>query len=74
MEDVIKIGDKLQFPDGDIATVIKIKEHHNEEDQNGYYDAVEVTFTIDGDTEQMGFPESLDSREDYKFNVMKHIK
>ncbi len=42
MEDVIKIGDKLQFPDGDIATVIKIKEHYNEEDQDGYYDVVEV--------------------------------
>ncbi len=73
MEQEIKIGDKLQFPDGDIATINKIKEHKNEEDDKGFYDALEVIFTIDGDDEQMEFKEVLDSREDYKFNVMKPI-
>lgn len=72
-EKEINIGDKLQFPDGDIATIIKIKEHKNEEDDNGFYDAKEVIYTIDGDEEQQEFYEILDSRENYKFNIMKPL-
>ena len=72
-EKEINIGDKLQFPDGDIATIIKIKEHKNEEDDNGFYDAKKVIYTIDGDEEQQEFYEILDSRENYKFNIMKPL-
>lgn len=69
----VQIGDKLQFPDGDIATIIKIIEYFDEEDSNGFYNAKQIIFTIDGDEEQMEFSENLDSREDYKFNIMKPI-
>lgn len=72
MED-IQIGDKLQFPDGDMATVIKIEEYKDEEDDKGFYDAKNVIFTIDGDEEKQEFNEILDSREGYKFNIMKRI-
>lgn len=73
MSKEVEIGDKLQFPDGDIATVIKIKEHFDEEDDKGFYDAKEVIYTIDGDKDCQEFYEILDSRENYKFNVMKQI-
>ena len=67
------IGKKLQFPDGEKATVIKSNFYKDEEDSNGLYDAIEVIFTIDGDEEEQEFNEMLDSREGYRFNTMKPI-
>ena len=58
-----KIGDKLQFPDGDIATIIKIKEHFDEEDDKGFYDAKEVIYTIDGDSDLLGQWHQQDDRD-----------
>jgi hypothetical protein len=54
MSEEIKIGQKLEFPDGDIATIIKINEYKDEEDDGGIYDAIELIFTIDGDKEKQG--------------------
>lgn len=69
------IGQKLEFPDGDIATIHDVVFYKDEEEfETGeLYDAIQVLFTIDGDEERIVFDEILDSREDYKFNVMKPI-
>jgi hypothetical protein len=73
MSEEIKIGQKLEFPDGDIATIIKINEYKDEEDDGGIYDAIELIFTIDGDKEKQEFNEMLDSRDGYKLPVMKLV-
>lgn len=68
-----EVGQNLLFPDGDIAVITKLKEYKDEEDSVGLYDCLVVTFTIVGDETQQEFTENLDSREDYRFNVMKPI-
>ena len=69
----IKIWQKLQFPDGDIATIIRIDEYKDEEGDKGFYDMKTAVYTVDGDEDKMEFEENLDSRDDYKFHVMKPI-
>lgn len=67
------IGRRLKFPDGDTAVIIDNVFHKDEEDDKGVYDAIQVIFIIEGDEDRKTFDEILDSREGYKFNVMKPI-
>lgn len=68
-----KIGDRLQFPDGDYAEVVDTTFYKDEEDKDGIYDALQVIFIIEGDEDRQTFDEMLDSRENYKFNIMKPV-
>ena len=67
------IGQRLEFPDGDIAVVIRIEEYKDEEDDLGIYDAKQVTFIIEGDVDRQEFTENLDSRDGYKYPIMKPL-
>ncbi len=66
-------GNRLRFPDGDTAIIVDWVKHTDEEDDKGTYDAIQVMFVIEGDKDKQVFEEMLDSRENYKFNVMKPI-
>lgn len=69
-----QIGDRLQFPDGDFATITRMKEYKDEEGSQGFYDAIEIWFTMDGDDSGQEFNELLDSRDGYAYHIMKPIK
>ena len=68
-----EVGKRLIFPDGDTAVIIRNEYFKDEEDTKGSYDAIRVTFVIEGDEDKTEFDEILDSRDDYRFNTMKTL-